>query len=439
MLDLIQLISMQLTAAEKSTSLQQEEPAILNPGQDEVAFIALMTELLGKEPASPQRLFYNLQALNLNPDEPEETKPIELQIESQIESIDTNELIPSHDSSEIKKTEGNEKDINDLEESTLPFAWFKASSFEPPNAERFNGMEEESESLSRLTLNSEIANETIPSTRVLNNNPKVEAVPLSTIPSLFTETQAEPPARTQESLVQEAVYKETLKLATDRKETIPEKSETGAYEGIDEALLFSSDAEVARFKTESNDNFFDSTLIKPPNSTTTIKRSPVEITTPAIPMHSGNDLKIPTNEIAPKLLHLTQAVSDAEWGENFNQQILWLGQQKIKSAVIKLNPQELGPLEVNIKLVKDVASVNITTHTTQVRDLIEQSLPRLREMMSEQGVNLSQVNIESNSHQRNPSTQTYEATTSEPENNEEPLLLTSLTPPHNKGIVDYFA
>lgn len=107
--------------------------------------------------------------------------------------------------------------------------------------------------------------------------------------------------------------------------------------------------------------------------------------------------------------------------------------------MIKLNPQELGPLEVNIKLVKDVASVNITTHTTQVRDLIEQSLPRLREMMSEQGVNLSQVNIESNSHQRNPSTQTYEATTSEPENNEEPLLLTSLTPPHNKGIVDYFA
>ncbi|KTC86604.1 flagellar hook-length control protein FliK [Legionella brunensis] len=154
-----------------------------------------------------------------------------------------------------------------------------------------------------------------------------------------------------------------------------------------------------------------------------------------------NELKgSASREIAsPKTLNIPSSVSSSDWGGKFTQQVVWLGQQKIKTAIIKLNPQELGPLEVNIKLVKDSASINITAHTTQVRDLIEQNVPKLREMMSEQGINLSQVNIESNNHPRHFSSRPYEPISKENEADIEQALTTPVVHSKIRGIVDYFA
>ncbi|WP_019216723.1 flagellar hook-length control protein FliK [Legionella tunisiensis] len=116
------------------------------------------------------------------------------------------------------------------------------------------------------------------------------------------------------------------------------------------------------------------------------------------------------------------------------------GPTKIKSATIKLNPPELGPLEVSIKVVKEAATVNITTHSVSVRDLIEQALPRLRDMMAEQGINLSQVNIESNSNHRQQSPQYDEKIRFDHDINDEQVLATTpLTGRIKKSLIDYFA
>ena len=42
---------------------------------------------------------------------------------------------------------------------------------------------------------------------------------------------------------------------------------------------------------------------------------------------------------------------------------------------------------------RDGASVHFTTHSAAVRDLVEQSLPRLREMLESSGMNLVDVNV----------------------------------------------
>lgn len=174
--------------------------------------------------------------------------------------------------------------------------------------------------------------------------------------------------------------------------------------------------------------------------------NPIDTSSDTVMMSSMNQLQSTSRASATQTpaLAIAQSIESPEWGTEFNQQIAWLGQQKIDRAVIKLNPQEFGPLEVNIHFNQDQASVNFTTHTNQVRDLIEQSIPVLREMLADQGVNLSQVNIESNANQNQHRQQSLPQ-----QNNASDFSLDQLmeeVPEQStrvfktsQGLVDYFA
>lgn len=161
-----------------------------------------------------------------------------------------------------------------------------------------------------------------------------------------------------------------------------------------------------------------------------------------VPTHTTPPMQLVStqlNEIAPKMIDLPYHLSDPDWSNQFNQHIVWLGQQKINTAVIKLNPQELGPLEVSINMVKDDATVNIRAHTIEVRDLIEHSIPRLRDMLTEQGLNLSQVNIESNEKQRQTSQQANDHFVNRHNNEEKQAIEKPLISRVSTGLIDYFA
>lgn len=141
------------------------------------------------------------------------------------------------------------------------------------------------------------------------------------------------------------------------------------------------------------------------------------------------------------VFNLDMALDAPDWTERFQQQVIWLGQQKIDVAQLQLNPPELGPLMVKIKIDEDAASLNFSSHTPQVREIIEQSLPRLREMMFDQGISLTHVNIEDSSRQQRQQSAPYlieERTVEDPfaeiENVE--VKNTSLKP---TGMIDYFA
>lgn len=139
-----------------------------------------------------------------------------------------------------------------------------------------------------------------------------------------------------------------------------------------------------------------------------------------------------------KELIVATPITQAEWGEHFNDQIVWLGQQKINSALIKIHPEELGPIEVTVKVVKEEASVAINTHNSVVRDMLEQAVPRLKEMLADQGVNLTQVNIESNKQQQQQqSIPQQPARILTPQEEEVPLAVTDIKKP--QGMIDYFA
>ncbi|MFC3907744.1 flagellar hook-length control protein FliK [Legionella dresdenensis] len=155
----------------------------------------------------------------------------------------------------------------------------------------------------------------------------------------------------------------------------------------------------------------------------------------------------PVQASEPKKLEIPTNVSSRDWSDKFNQKIVWMGQQKIDSAVIKLNPQDLGPIEVKIHVNADNnAQLNITAHTHQVRDMIEQAIPRLKDMMNDQGVNLANVNVESNANQRQMASQQQESGNGGNNSqsafqigDDDHVLGETSLPKSGNGMIDYFA
>ncbi|NUZ09562.1 flagellar hook-length control protein FliK [Pseudoalteromonas sp. McH1-7] len=68
-----------------------------------------------------------------------------------------------------------------------------------------------------------------------------------------------------------------------------------------------------------------------------------------------------------------------------------------KEAEIRLDPPELGAMQIRIKSDAEQAQVNIVVQNQQAKELLEQSMPRLREMLAEQGIELGDSQI---SHQQ---------------------------------------
>jgi flagellar hook-length control protein FliK len=81
------------------------------------------------------------------------------------------------------------------------------------------------------------------------------------------------------------------------------------------------------------------------------------------------------------------------WQEAFASRVQWFADQNIGEAHIRLNPPELGAVDVKISLVEDRTFVQLTTHTTAARDELAQSLPRLRELFAASGLDLGGASV----------------------------------------------
>jgi len=85
------------------------------------------------------------------------------------------------------------------------------------------------------------------------------------------------------------------------------------------------------------------------------------------------------------------------WESNLGSRLQMLVGQNVQAAEIRLDPPELGTLDIKIKVTNDVATVNITSQHTHVREALEAAVPKLREMFEESGLSLGDVNVQQES------------------------------------------
>ncbi len=71
--------------------------------------------------------------------------------------------------------------------------------------------------------------------------------------------------------------------------------------------------------------------------------------------------------------------------------------KNLKNIDIRLDPPELGRMQIRMNMNGDSATVQFTVANQQARDVLEHSMPRLREMLSNQGVQLGETSVQQQS------------------------------------------
>lgn len=86
-----------------------------------------------------------------------------------------------------------------------------------------------------------------------------------------------------------------------------------------------------------------------------------------------------------------------EWSDEVSQRIRWAIGNQVQSAELKINPPQLGPVEVRVSVDADKQmTVTLSSQHVLVRETLQESLPRLRDLMSEHG--FGAVNVDVSQH-----------------------------------------
>jgi flagellar hook-length control protein FliK len=90
---------------------------------------------------------------------------------------------------------------------------------------------------------------------------------------------------------------------------------------------------------------------------------------------------------------LSARVGTPAWDNQVGQKVIWMVGGEDQSATLELNPPDLGPVQVVLNVSNDLASVTFSSQQLEVRQALENALPRLREMMSESGIALGNATV----------------------------------------------
>jgi flagellar hook-length control protein FliK len=91
--------------------------------------------------------------------------------------------------------------------------------------------------------------------------------------------------------------------------------------------------------------------------------------------------------------HLSAQVGTKAWDNQVGQKIVWMVAGGDQSASLTLNPPDLGPMQVVLNVSGDQASVAFSSNQQEVRQALENAMPRLREMMGESGIALGSATV----------------------------------------------
>lgn len=90
---------------------------------------------------------------------------------------------------------------------------------------------------------------------------------------------------------------------------------------------------------------------------------------------------------------LTAPFGSPQWQDDLSQQVVMFTRNGQQNVELRLNPQELGPLHISLKIDDNQAQIHLASANNQVRSALEAALPHLRNAMAESGINLGQSSV----------------------------------------------
>lgn len=175
--------------------------------------------------------------------------------------------------------------------------------------------------------------------------------------------------------------------------------------------------------------------------------------TPALSTHSAtathtagrsHETAAPTPQNAPSI---TAHLHDNKWSQQLSDRVLWLARGDVQNAQINISPAHLGPIQISLSLNGEQMTAHFVSANQEVRQALEDALPRLREMLAGAGINLGQANV--GSQQQQAQAEQFTAKGENSRQSSDGAILPAdqhgmdTTPPHpiqrGQGLVDLFA
>ncbi|MCU4121064.1 flagellar hook-length control protein FliK [Variovorax sp. N23] len=111
----------------------------------------------------------------------------------------------------------------------------------------------------------------------------------------------------------------------------------------------------------------------------------------------GNDAATTENRVP--VLSLAPPVDSDAWAPALGQQMLRMSASGMHTAQLNLNPENLGPLQITLKLGDDQAQAMFVSGHESVRKAVEAALPQLRTTLAEHGISLGQTAVGADTRQ----------------------------------------
>ncbi len=117
---------------------------------------------------------------------------------------------------------------------------------------------------------------------------------------------------------------------------------------------------------------------------------------PGVTLHGASQdvstsRSLPAEVPVPRQLHAH--VGTPAWSDELGAQLHLLAEKGHSAASLRLSPEHLGPLEVQISVQDNEATVWFGAANGDTRAALEQALPRLRELFAAQGMSLTQSGV----------------------------------------------
>jgi flagellar hook-length control protein FliK len=96
---------------------------------------------------------------------------------------------------------------------------------------------------------------------------------------------------------------------------------------------------------------------------------------------------------ATPALAVPSPVGTPQWHQELGDHVVWMANRLENRAELVLNPPQMGRIEVSLSVSGDQANAIFTSTNPTVRDALEASLPRLREVLADAGIQLGQAQV----------------------------------------------
>ena len=100
-----------------------------------------------------------------------------------------------------------------------------------------------------------------------------------------------------------------------------------------------------------------------------------------------------TTTAATPSAHVAPHMHAPQWQDAFGQQVLWMARSDQQMASLTMNPPELGPVRVTLSVIDGQASASFVSLQPEVRQAIQEAVPRLKEMFADAGLQLQQASV----------------------------------------------